>query len=184
MTTDVMIDLETAGIGNNAMILSIGAAKFDFLAPTQAEAVTDSIYLRLDITTMPVSHFVMDPATFLWWLADERQDARTALLADEPVPIMTALSAFAQWYGPTALPTWGNGAAFDNVILRSAYKVMSEECPWGYSMDRCFRTLKAGVPKDIFSRVKALGTAHQALHDAVWQARAAWEIRQWRQEWK
>ncbi len=175
-----MIDIESLGVNNNAMILSIGAAKFDFHAKTQDEAVTDSIYLRLDITTMPVSRFIMDPETVLYWLSDKMQDARTALFLDEPVPITTALSAFSQWYGPDPMPTWGNGAAFDNVILRSAFTVMGEECPWGYSMDRCFRTLKAGVPKEVFSRVKAMGTAHQALYDAVWQARAAWEIIRWR----
>ncbi len=174
-----MIDLETLGVNNNAMILSIGAAKFDANAKTQDEAVTDSIYLRLDITTMPVSHFIMDPETVLWWLSDERQAAREALFQDEPLPIATALAAFAQWYGPEALPTWGNGAAFDNVILRNAYRSMGEEYPWGFRDDRCFRTLMAGVPKEVLSRVKAMGTAHQALHDAVWQARAAWEIRQW-----
>lgn len=176
---NVMIDLETLGVNNNAMILSIGAAKFDFLAETQEKAVTDSIYMRLDITTMPASRFIMDPETVLYWLGDKMQDARAALLQDEPIPIATALSSFAQWYGPKPLPTWGNGAAFDNVILRSAYKVMGEECPWGFRDDRCFRTLKAGVPETVFSRVKAMGTAHQALHDAVWQARAAWEIHQW-----
>ncbi len=178
---DVMIDIETLGTNNHAMILSIGAAKFDFHAPTQEQAVVDTIYMRLDITTMPLTHFVMDAATVLWWLSDERQDARTALLQDEPLPIATALSAFAQWYGPNPMPTWGNGAAFDNVILRNAYEVMGEECPWHYSMDRCFRTLKADVPANALARVKSMGTAHQALHDAVWQARAAWEIRR-RQE--
>lgn len=179
---NVMIDLETLGINNNAMILSIGAAKFDFDAPTQDAAVTDSIYMRLDITTMPLSHFIMDPETVLFWMSDKMQDARSALFQDEPLPIMTALSSFAQWYGPEPLPTWGNGAAFDNVILRSAYKVMGEEVPWGFRDDHCFRTLKTGVPREVFSKVKAMGTAHQALHDAVWQARAAWEIVQFRRK--
>lgn len=180
--TNVMIDLETLGVNNNAMILSIGAAKFDFNAPTQEEAVTDSIYMRLDITTMPSSHFIMDATTVLYWLSDRMQGARTALFQDEPLPIMTALSGFAQWYGPDPMPTWGNGAAFDNVILHNAYKVMGEEVPWGFHDDRCFRTLKAGVPSEVFSKVKAMGTAHQALHDAVWQARAAWEIRRWQEK--
>ena len=40
------------------------------------------------------------------------------------------------------LRIWGNGAGFDNTLLRQAYEVNSREVPWAFRHDRCFRTLR------------------------------------------
>jgi exodeoxyribonuclease VIII len=83
-------------------------------------------------------------------------------------PIEGALYEFANW-----LPKgrdwvlWGNGAAFDNVILRNSYVRCSIEAPWQFWQDRCFRTVASSSP---MKRV-AEGVAHNALDDAITQAK-------------
>ena len=62
---------------------------------------------------------------------------------------------------------WGNGAAFDNVILRTAYERLGLKAPWNFWDDRCFRTVKALHPEVEY--VKS-GAAHNALDDAKNQA--------------
>jgi hypothetical protein len=65
---------------------------------------------------------------------------------------------------------WGNGAAFDNVILRSLYESFGQRAPWSYSQDRCYRTFKSlpGAPNP---ETKAIyGVEHNALDDAIGQA--------------
>ena len=63
---------------------------------------------------------------------------------------------------------WGNGATFDNVILRSSYKAIGQEAPWKFYDDRCYRTLKslANIPMVQIDEA----TPHFALDDARVQA--------------
>jgi len=63
---------------------------------------------------------------------------------------------------------WGNGAAFDNVILASAYRQANITQPWLFWNDRCYRTVKALSPAVTMQRN---GTHHNALDDAESQAR-------------
>ena len=97
----------------------------------------------------------------------ERDTARRALLASDFVDLPTALEGLAMWIGESPLPVWGNGATFDNVILRNAYQKTGLDCPWPFWQDRCYRTLKNLAP-DIDR--PELGTLHQALNDATVQA--------------
>ena len=66
------------------------------------------------------------------------------------------------------MPVWGNGATFDNVILSNAYKAAGMEQPWKFWDDRCYRTVKGLLP-DI--KIERLGTHHNAVYDAMSQAR-------------
>lgn len=62
---------------------------------------------------------------------------------------------------------WGNGASFDNVILRGAYARNSTPAPWAWWNDRCYRTIKA-LHREV--PMERLGTHHNALDDAISQA--------------
>lgn len=67
---------------------------------------------------------------------------------------------------------WGNGAAFDNVILRRAYERTSREsmkAPWPHWNDRCYRTIKGLYGHQV--KIERTGTHHHALDDAASQAR-------------
>lgn len=162
---DIMLDLETMGSGPNAAIVAIGAIEMDL----ERHLLGERFYAVVDLASSIAAGGVMDPSTVLWWMR-QSDDARQALLEDGE-PIETVLQLLADWLGESAPPEeiriWGNGAAFDNVILAEAYRRLDMEVPWKFWHDRCYRTLKAqhpGVP------APNTGTKHNAIDDAERQA--------------
>ena len=159
-----MVDLETMSLGAHAMVLSIGAVLFD----PNAFGVASKFYVAIDLEDQMASgRFQMDPGTLLWWMHEERRDARNRWMAEAKVDIYAALSGLREWFGPSSRPVWGNGASFDNVVLANAYRSMGLSVPWTYKHDRCFRTMANMAPLVEFIRK---GTFHHALDDAESQA--------------
>lgn len=156
----VMVDLETLGNGSNAVITSIGAAKFNSFG------VTDTFMEYVDPESCAEAGLQMDVSTVLWWM--KQSDAARSAFAQKGQHLAVALQGFAAWF-PKDACLWGNGATFDNVILSNAYKAVGQKAPWPYWGDRCYRTVK-----NLFPVVKApafAGVAHNALDDAVHQAK-------------
>lgn len=164
MATHVMIDLETLGTSPGSVIWSIGAVKFDPLATD----LIDTFHVVVDVRDAVARGFNIDAGTMLWWMDPSRTAPRDALLAVDPIDAFSALHGFAQWFGTETMPVWGNGATFDNVLLRAAMEKVGVECPWRFWQDRCYRTVKSmpGIPD-----IERLGTHHDALSDAISQAR-------------
>lgn len=168
MATNVMVDIETMGNGPDAAIVSIGAVKFD---PMADKSHSDAIYLDVDLESAVRYGGKIDPSTVMWWMQPD-QDAGRAYISGSVEEknrhdLPTALEGFAMWFGDESLPTWGNGATFDNVILRRAYDRVGLACPWTYKHDRCYRTFRALAPA---LEIERLGDYHNALHDAMTQA--------------
>lgn len=163
---DVMLDLETMGNGPSAAIVAIGAVAFDLDAGT----IGSSFYKLVDLTTAVECGGQMDAATVMWWV-QQKEAARIALVGDAATHIRGALDMFADWLHETTgghePRLWGNGAAFDNVILASAYRNAGKAQPWKHWNDRCYRTVKAMFPA---IRMERVGTHHIAVDDAKSQA--------------
>ena len=161
----VMLDLEALSTSSNALILSIGAVKFD---PMQVDEVVDKFHVGVNLGSLPnkAYGFDIDPGTVEWWMAPDRNAGRAALEETPKTDFGSALDGFAMWLGNDAI-MWGNGAAFDNVILRNAYDKFGLVCPWGHWNDRCYRTLKNLMPE---LRAERVGAHHSALDDALTQA--------------
>ena len=159
----VMVDLETLSTSDNALIVSIGAVRFNPLAPE----VFDQFHVGIDLDSLPGNAYGFDisPATVGWWLASDRAAGRDALSQVDKTDIASALDGFSLWLGPNAR-VWGNGASFDNVILRNAYEKLGLEAPWPFYRDRCYRTIKNLAPE---LRATRIGAHHSALDDALTQ---------------
>lgn len=169
MTKHIMLDIETWGTGPKALIVSIGAVAFD------KDAITDSFHVCIDPESAKATGGEIDPSTILWWMSSERTEPREKWLQAEKVDIWSALNGFRQWAEPilsvdgdNVRPgrVWGNGAAFDNVIVRSAMERLNIDC-WPFWLDACYRTIK-GSAVDI--KLQRLGTYHDAVDDATSQA--------------
>lgn len=158
--TEVMLDLETLGTGNNAIILSIGAVKFN------DDEITDRFHAAIDPVSCQALGLKIDASTVLWWLDPERADARATLLDFDRIDLASALDGFARWVGEPC-NMYGNGSTFDNVILRNAYAAAGLEYPVKFWQDLCYRTLKTETPFISYERV---GTHHNAVDDAETQA--------------
>lgn len=162
---NVMLDLETLGNSNNAVIVSIGAVVFD------TGGLKDEFYINIDPESCVAEGLALDASTVLWWLK-QSEAARGAITspARPPVSLRSALDQFSKWI-PVDSRVWGNGATFDNVILENAYRATGLPAPWGYWNSLCYRTLKSifwNVEYPVFE-----GVAHNALDDAKHQAKHA-----------
>lgn len=161
----VMLDLETMGNGADAAIIAIGAVRFNV-----TDGVLDEFYVIVDLESSVAAGLKLDVSTVLWWM--EQNDIARGQITQPGTPLKVALSRFASWVGEGA-EVWGNGAAFDNVILSNAFRMCKLERPWSYRNDRCYRTLKALYPGIKLDR---FGVAHCAVDDARSQAAHLIEI--------
>lgn len=163
---DVMLDLETMGTGPQAAIIAIGAVEFDI----STRQIGERFYAVIDLESAVACGGIMDASTVLWWL--RQSDAARGAFARDGEHIGVVLQRFSDWMadrGPRDdVRVWGNGAAFDNVILASAYRNSHLPLPWGFWNDRCYRTVRAQHPTVPMRRT---GTHHNAVDDADSQAR-------------
>jgi hypothetical protein len=168
---NIMLDLETLGTRPTAPIIAIGACIF-----STEGGIEHEFYQVIDLQSAVDSGAIIEAGSVQWWLA-QGDEARAGILG-AGVPLAQALQEFSQWLrdselyqnvkGDTSpLTIWGNGAAFDNVILSEAYRRLKVKLPWSYSRDRCYRTVAAAHPQ---IKMERIGTHHHALQDAVSQA--------------
>ncbi|EEW9314859.1 exonuclease, partial [Escherichia coli] len=132
----LMIDIETMGKNPNAAIISIGAIFFD----PQTGDMGPEFSKTIDLDT---AGGVIDRDVIKWWLKQSRE-AQSAILTDE-IPLDDALLQLREFIaensGEFFVQVWGNGANFDNVILRRSYERQGIPCPWHYHNDRDVRTI-------------------------------------------
>lgn len=160
---DVMIDIETLDTRASAVILSVGAVRFDMNKPGE---VGQKIHLHLNVDDQLDLGRTVSASTMMWWL-DQSDAARSRITAPKRIAFTEGLSTLASFVRENDR-LWGNGAGFDNVILADAYRSAGMPLPWRYWNDMCYRTLKnmhRSVKKPVTDGVK-----HDALDDAVTQA--------------
>lgn len=168
-----MIDLETFGNRMDSAIVSIGAVFFD---PDTGELGME-FYKAIDADSA-CRYGRVTGSTVTWWL-QQSQAARDAVVAGK-TPLPEALAKLADFYAlnPKA-PVWGNGPTFDISILEHAYwRAHDKPAPWAFWNVRDCRTIK-DLGDAIGYRIPKLeGTAHNALDDALDDARhqASWVI--------
>ncbi|MBR8850342.1 Exodeoxyribonuclease 8 [Klebsiella variicola] len=178
----VMVDLETMGKKHNAPIVAIGAVVFD----PATGSIGESFYKVVCLESSVNWGAVIDPSTVIWWLK-QSSEARSAIVNDDAIPLQDALLQFREFVsdnvagGSKKAQVWGNGASFDNSILRSSYDCIAEDYPWEYWNDRDVRTmveLGQAISFDPKTTIPFEGSRHNALADAIHQARyvsAVWK---------
>ncbi|EOZ6513901.1 3'-5' exoribonuclease [Escherichia coli] len=172
----LMIDLETMGKNPDAPIISIGAIFFD----PQTGDMGPEFSKTIDLET---AGGVIDRDTIKWWLKQSRE-AQSAIMTDE-IPLDDALLQLREFIdensGEFFVQVWGNGANFDNTILRRSYERQGIPCPWRYYNDRDVRTiveLGKAIDFDARTDIPFEGERHNALDDARYQAKyvsAIWQ---------
>lgn len=168
----VMIDLETLDTGPSAVVVALGAVEFD----PYNHRIGETFYrVANDWSAQQRKGRTISGDTVAWWM-DQGDGARTALTRPpakhscSTFGILREFSEFLEGYAGD-VEIWGNGADFDNVILGDLFKAYGCEKPWTYTNNRCFRTLKnLRHTRDMVMPARA-GTHHNALDDAVHQAR-------------
>ena len=172
----LMIDLETMGKNPDAPIISIGAIFFD----PQTGDMGPEFSKTIDLET---AGGVIDRDVIKRWLKQSRE-AQSAIMTDE-IPLDDALLQLREFIdensGEFFVQVWGNGANFENTILRRSYERQGIPCPWRYYNDRDVRTiveLGKAIDFDARTAIPFEGERHNALDDARYQAKyvsAIWQ---------
>lgn len=172
---DISIDLETLSTRHDAAILSIGATQFD----RNTGEIGDKFYREVCIDSA-IENGHVSGSTLSWWM--QQSERARELFAETRWKLslggaLNDLQVFVE--RRPAAKVWGNGATFDITILEQAYAKSGRSAPWEYWNIRDLRTLVDAAEANGFDKasIPFEGTAHNALDDAVHQAKiasAAW----------
>jgi len=176
---DIMVDIETLGTDNNAVITQVAAVCFDITTGV----VSEKFNTCLDIETYPEFH--VDAGTLKWWLKTNPQLLADIILRGEDQAHKT-LREFRDFIlaavkvGGREVYLWGNGSVFDNTILTTNFKLMKITWPLRYDADRDMRTIldmalmKTGLSKgDVIKMFEDAPDVarHDAMNDVLFQIR-------------
>ena len=161
----IMLDIETMGQSTGAAIMSIGACYFD---PATGE-IGETFHKEISIS----SNGKIDASTVIWWMKQDDAARSKFYNNDRSPPINVVLVEFDRFVKHDA-QIWGNGIAFDNVIIGNAYDTLGLKRPWKYWNDRDVRTmveLGKAIGIDPKRDFPFEGVKHDALADAIHQAK-------------
>ena len=170
--TDIMVDLETLSVRNNAIILTIGAIKFDrnkiWSETYSISDIPDKniFYKRISISSCEKIGLHRDLNTENWWKKQDLEAYNEAFgYEKERIDIKVALKEFSKWYGDSKY-IWGNGSIFDITILSEAYLRCNLDVPWKFYNVRDLRTIL-----DIYNIRPCVNNKnkHNALYDCFFQ---------------
>ena len=104
----IMYDLETLATTSDAVIMSIGAVKFDL----DSDKIDDAgFYASVSVESNLDLGRRISEDTLLWWLK-QPHDAQQ-VFHESKQTLAVALVDFSDWLGDDAAFMWSNGADFD-----------------------------------------------------------------------
>lgn len=168
---NIMLDLECLDSRRTAVLVAIGAVKFDLATGT----LGDTFYVEITKNGMQDQ---IDKGrtnsidTMIWWM-QQSDEARKVFHPKGPddnecrEDIVSALHKFAQFCSSDT-QVWGNGVDYDNVVLRDVYETYNIKCPFTYRKNRCYRTFKAMFGNK--AKLVRKGEHHNGRDDAITQA--------------
>jgi hypothetical protein len=182
----IMVDLETMGTVPGCVGLSIGAVVMDF----EDFTLKEQFYTCVSLPDSLENFLHEEEETRKWWESKTPEARQVLFDANDPgaprlAEAMEELNYWLKGIGASVRKTrlYGNGADFDNPILRVMYhaaKVDPFGSRAGFFGGRCYRTLKSldeiFGPAFAAPKLERVGTFHNALDDAKSQALHLMEI--------
>lgn len=170
-----MCDFETLDLLPTAAVLSIGVVEFfpDRWTPrsTQEDLIGERFYSTFNLQSQIDQGRTISADTLCWWMNQGSEAKKASFGKNQNAPhvaeVLMHLNTFIQQF-PTPVALWGNGAAFDNVILTNLYNQFKINPAYRFTSDSCYRTLKNLIPG--VDPGKRAGVHHNALDDAIFQA--------------
>lgn len=158
--TCCMLDSETLSTLPNAVMLSLGAVKFD------ETGIKSEFYICIDPAQSKALGHDISTDTLDWWKKQKPGVLKQALM--DAVSPEEAIAKFIEWYGPKSMQTFAKGSHFDFPIIETYFRDFKKPYPWKYWDAKCYRTILDMV-RDI-KPDEAEGDLHNALTDAKVQA--------------
>ena len=158
--TRIMLDIETLGLAPGAAILSIGACVFD------TDGVGATFERSIDLESCQDRGLAIDADTLQWWLDQDAAAQEQLTGGGDLAGALRELTVWADGHEPAEW--WANSPKFDMAHLEAAYDAVALNPPWDFYELRDVRTVQA-LPGAV--ELEQDGTEHDALDDAVHQAR-------------
>lgn len=166
-----MIDVETLGTAADAVILSVGAVKFDLLSDQFDE---EGFYGSISIDSNLDAGRRINEDTLLWWL--KQPAAAQAVFHENKLSLEQTLVDLSNWLGGRRdWKVWSKGPSFDIAMIEHAYKQFGMVPPWDFWNARCVRTYM-DLPGAKGISAPDEGIKHNALSDAYQQAKTVQAI--------
>lgn len=162
---NIMMDVETLGTSADACIMSIGAVKFKL----ESDFIDDAgFYASVSIESNLEGKRRIQEDTLIWWL--KQGSSAQGVFHESKQTLRDALIDLSEWIGDEECYVWSNGSDFDLPMLAHAFVSNQMEVPWSFWNSRCVRTYK-NLPGSKNIKVPFVGTKHNALFDAIHQAK-------------
>jgi len=159
---DVMLDLETFGNGNNAVIVQIGACYFDRTTGEIGSTFSSNVNSNDGIR----NGFEVTGSTIEWWL-QQSEEARKSIIGNTH-PVKDAINDLNEFLSK-AETIWSH-ATFDFVIIMNHLNKLGIKPKFHYRSARDIRTL-VDIASVKESKVVREGTHHNALSDCLFQVK-------------
>jgi len=167
MSFDIMLDLETLSTRPDAVILTLGAVRFD----PYTDTFGDTLYFRVDVNEQLLNDRHVQQETLDWWSKQAEDVREEAMCEDNRICLQDVYSQLNKFV-TGAGNIWAQGPHFDIVILENLYRQKGWPTPWQFWQIRDSRTLFS-VHGDPREKNQLL---HNALADSVSQASAVQQI--------
>ena len=118
-----MIDTETLAVGNDAVVLTIGAVKFNPFEDTLA-----------------------------WWGKQDKEVRDAAFSEDDRVTVSEALDIISKWTSDIN-KIWCQGPSFDFPLMYDLYNMYEKPVPWKFWLERDSRTVTGLIPENIKEKI-------------------------------
>lgn len=161
-----MLDIESLGNKIDTVVISIGACFFD----PKTKEIGSTYYRSLAIDEQIENGRTVTGATLKWWM--QQSDAAKKVFSESaqaPQFVAQDFADFAGQYGKKHLKVFGNGADFDCSIVEHLLNQYKVKTPWMFYNTRDVRTIREFLANSE-PIPKLIGTAHNALDDAINQA--------------
>jgi len=155
---NIMIDIETLGTSNNALITQVGACYFD----RQTGIIGDKFSMNVQIQDGLNNGFEVDAGAIKFWLE------HTPTFLKEAVPVKEMLGKLREFISKKTL-IWSH-ATFDAVILKNAYRRFKEKTPFSFRNVRDIRTL-VDLAHIKYKKKEGDDKSHDALEDCIYQVK-------------
>jgi len=164
MTIEVMIDFETLATTPDAVILSVGAVKFN---PSGTGVIERLQLLPMIDEQSEVYNRTISEDTLKWWETQTPEAIEKAMGEDGRISFKDCMEQLAEFCWNID-GIWSNGATFDISIAESAWRQLGISIPYPHWTVRDCRTLykiaNVNVKDDNYV------TTHVAVEDAERQA--------------
>ncbi|QTV06039.1 3'-5' exonuclease [Faecalibacter bovis] len=160
---NIMLDIETLSTDFDAVIISIGAVRFDLSTGIKG----DTFYRKIDKQSCVDVGLKINPETVDWWMNQDEKARQEFLSKSDRISISDGLIELSEFILKEDF-VWSNGATFDLVILRSAYKACQIDLPWEFYNEKDVRTL-AGLVPEVKENEPFVGVKHHPVSDCIHQ---------------